>query len=133
MFGALQAQSLSMSAETQRLDQWLWHARFFKTRSLATKLVSGGHVRVDGLRISKPAFALKPGVTLTFPQARRIRVIQVDAVASRRGPASEAQTLYTDLTPPEEERPIEAQIERTGRPSRKDRRNARLSKRRLLE
>lgn len=122
-----------MSDDTQRLDQWLWHARFFKTRSLATKLVSGGHVRVDGTRLSKPAHALKPGVTLTFPQARRIRVIQVDALATRRGPAPEAQTLYTDLTPPEEERPPQAKIERTGRPSKKDRRNARLSKGHMLE
>lgn len=122
-----------MSDETQRLDQWLWHARFFKTRSLATKLVSSGNVRVDGTRVSKPAYALKQGVTLTFPQVRRIRVIQVDALAKRRGPAPEAQALYTDLTPLEEERPSEAQIERTGRPSRKDRRNARLSKRSLLE
>jgi len=122
-----------MSDATQRLDQWLWHARFFKTRNLATKLVSGGHVRVDGTRVSKPAHALRVGVTLTFPQARRIRVIQVDALALRRGPAPEAQTLYTDKTPEEEERPAEAKIERTGRPSRKDRRNARLSKRQLLE
>ncbi|MEM6384857.1 MAG: RNA-binding S4 domain-containing protein [Pseudomonadota bacterium] len=122
-----------MSDETQRLDQWLWHARFFRTRSLATKLVSGGHVRVDGVRVSKPAHALRPGVTLTFPQARQIRVIKVDLLATRRGPATEAQTLYTDLTPPEEERPPQASIERTGRPSRKDRRNARLSKRSQLE
>lgn len=122
-----------MTEAIQRLDQWLWHARFFKTRSLATKLVSGGHVRVDGTRVSKPAHALKPGATLTFPQARRIRVVQVEALATRRGPAPEAQTLYTDLTPPEEERPPQARIERTGRPSKKDRRNARLSKSHLLE
>lgn len=122
-----------MSGDTQRLDQWLWHARFFKTRGLATKLVSGGNVRVDGIRVSKPAHALRPGVTLTFPQARRIKVIQVDALATRRGPAPEAQALYTDLTPPEEERPPQAKIERTGRPSKKDRRNARLSKGHMLE
>ena len=119
--------------DTQRLDQWLWHARFFKTRSLATKLVSGGHVRVDGTRVSKPAHALRPGATLTFPQARRIRVIRVEALSVRRGPAPEAQTLYTDLTPPEEDRPAQARIERTGRPSRNDRRNARLSKQGTLE
>jgi ribosome-associated heat shock protein Hsp15 len=122
-----------MSGDTQRLDQWLWHARFFKTRSIATRLVSGGNVRVDGIRVSKPAHGLRPGATLTFPQARRIRVIQVDALATRRGPAPEAQALYTDLTPPEEERPAQAQIERTGRPNKKDRRNARLSKQGTLE
>ena len=122
-----------MSDNTQRLDQWLWHARFFKTRGLATKLVAGGHVRVDGTRVSKPAHALCPGATLTFPQARRIRIIRVDILATRRGPAPEAQALYTDLTPPEEERPAEPRIERTGRPNKKDRRNALLSKQGMLE
>ena len=114
--------------DTQRLDQWLWHARFFKTRGLASKLVSGGHVRVDGTRVSKPSHALRPGVTLTFPQARRVRVIQVDALATRRGPAPEAQALYTDLTPPEKDKlPQNPRFEGKGRPTKKDRRNARLS------
>ena len=120
--------------DTQRLDLWLWHARFFKTRSLATKLVSGGHVRVDGVRVSKPAYALRTGVTLTFPQAKQIRVIQVDILATRRGPAPEAQGLYTDLTPPPEDKlPPNPRFEGKGRPSRKDRRNARLSKGAMLE
>lgn len=115
-------------SETQRLDQWLWHARFFKTRSMATKLVSGGHVRVDGTRVSKPAHALRPGVTLTFPQARRIRVVRVEALATRRGPAPEAQALYTDLSPePEDSAPPNPRFEGKGRPTKKDRRNARLS------
>lgn len=115
-------------SETQRLDQWLWHARFFKTRSMATKLVSGGHVRIDGTRVSKPAHALRPGVTLTFPQARRIRVVRVEALAARRGPAPEAQALYTDLGPePEDSAPPNPRFEGKGRPTKKDRRNARLS------
>ena len=114
--------------DTQRLDQWLWHARFFKTRGLATKLVSGGHVRVDGTRVSKPSHALRPGVTLTFPQAKRVRVIQVDALTTRRGPAPEAQALYTDLTPPEKDKlPPNPRFEGKGRPTKKDRRKARLS------
>lgn len=112
--------------DTQRIDKWLWHARFFKTRSLATEVVAGGHVRVDGDRISKPAHAVRPGVTLTFPQVRRIRVIRVEALSSRRGPATEAQTLYTDLTPTEEDAPKNPGYEGKGRPSAKDRRNARL-------
>ena len=113
--------------ETQRLDQWLWHARFFKTRGLATKLVTGGHVRVDGYRIQKASFALRPGMTLTFKQARRIRVIQVDQLAKRRGPATEAQSLYTDLTPEEQDKtPPNPRFEGKGRPTGKDRRNARL-------
>ncbi len=113
--------------ETQRLDQWLWHARFFKTRGLATKLVTGGHVRVDGNRIQKASFALRPGMTLTFKQARRIRVIQVDHLANRRGPATEAQGLYTDLSPEEQDKtPSNPRFEGKGRPTGKDRRNARL-------
>lgn len=121
-------------SDTQRLDQWLWHARFFKTRGLATKLVSGGHVRVDSTRVSKPAHPLRPGVTLTFPQARRIRVIRVEALATRRGPAPEALALYTDLTPePEDRLPPNPKFEGKGRPSKKDRRNARLSRDRPLE
>ena len=120
--------------DTQRLDQWLWHARFFKTRSLATKQVTGGHVRVDGERAQKASHALRPGVTLTFKQARRIRVIRVEALATRRGPAVEAQALYTDLTPPKENpAPANPRYEGKGRPTGKDRRNARLYRDRPLE
>lgn len=120
--------------ETQRLDQWLWHARFFKTRGLATKLVAGGHVRADGARVSKPAHALRAGTTLTFPQAKRIRIIQVDALTTRRGPAPEAQALYTDLTPPEEETPsANPKFERKGRPTKRERRTGRLSKQDWLD
>lgn len=87
-------------------------------------------MRVDGTKVSKPAHSLRIGVTLTFPQARRIRIIQVNALSDRRGPAPEAQALYTDLTPPEEKRekpPANPKFEGKGRPSKKDRRNARLS------
>ena len=118
---------------TQRLDKWLWHARFFKTRGLATKLVAAGHVRVDGDRVSKPSFGVRPGFTLTFPQARRVRVIRVEALSTRRGPAPEAQTLYTDLTPPEEPVLQNPRFEGKGRPTGKDRRNARLYKQGPLE
>ena len=110
----------------QRLDKWLWHARFFKTRGLATKLVSAGHVRIDGARVSKPSYSIRPGLTLTFPQAKRVRVIRIESLSTRRGPAPEAQALYTDLTPPEEPSPKNPRFEGKGRPTGKDRRNARL-------
>ena len=114
-------------SDSQRLDQWIWHARFFKTRGLATKFVAGGHVRVDGQRVSKPSYALRPGHVLTFRKARRIRVIRVDSLATRRGPAPEAQALYSDLAPPEDDNvPCVPRFDGKGRPSRKDRRNARL-------
>ena len=110
---------MSAAGPTQRIDQWLWMARFFKTRGRATKLVQSGRVRIDGEPAVKPATPVAQGQTLTFPQARRIRVIRVEAIATRRGPAPEAQALYTDLTPPEE-----APKPRVGpRPTGKDRRD----------
>lgn len=111
---------MSNARPTGRIDKWLWQARFFKTRSLATKLVADGQVRLNSNRISKPATAIGAGDVLTFAQGARIRVIRVTALATRRGPAPEAQTLYDDLTPPEEDTPEPA---RTGpRPTKKDRR-----------
>ena len=105
---------------TQRLDKWLWMARFFKTRSLAAKLVSGGGVRVNGMRITKTSTAIKQGDTLTFPQGRQVRVVQLLDIATRRGPAPEAQALYTDLSPAPDGPPPP----RVGaRPTKKDRRN----------
>jgi ribosome-associated heat shock protein Hsp15 len=90
--------------------------------------VAGGHVRVDGTRVSKPSYSLTPGLTLTFPQAKQIRVIRVELLATRRGPAAEAMTLYSDLTPPpQNDLPPNPRFDGKGRPGRKDRRNARLS------
>ncbi|MEP3331584.1 RNA-binding S4 domain-containing protein [Sedimentitalea sp.] len=108
------------SPDKLRLDKWLWHARFFKTRTLAAKQVSGGHVRVNGERTIKPACGITPGDVLTFAQARQARVIKIVELGDRRGPASEAQALYEDLAPPE---PREPAPERVGeRPTKKDRR-----------
>jgi len=87
-------------AERPRLDKWLWQARFFKTRSLAAKMCAGGGIRIDGVPTQKAHAAVRPGQVLTFVQGRHIRVIEVLALAERRGPASEAQTLYRDLQPP---------------------------------
>ena len=83
-----------------RLDKWLWHARFFKTRSLATREVQSGHIRVNTARTTKPAQLVGPGDTLTFPQADLIRVVRLLGTGARRGPAPEAQALYDDLAPP---------------------------------
>jgi ribosome-associated heat shock protein Hsp15 len=114
-----------------RVDKWLWHARFFKSRSLATAMVAAGRLRVNGERTAKPNAQVRPGDVLTFPQARQIRVIEIAALATRRGPASEAQTLYADLAPPEArkkaadvpETASPAERERgAGRPTKKERR-----------
>jgi len=82
-----------------RLDKFLWHARFAKTRSLAAKLCAAG-IRVDGVLVAKPGALVRPGQVLTFALGRHVRVIELLAVGDRRGPAEEARTLYRDLAPP---------------------------------
>ncbi len=82
---------------TVRLDKWLWHARFFRTRGIATAEVAAGHVRVNGVKVSKPGRAVGAGDTLTFAQGAQIRLVRVLATTVRRGPATEAQQLYLDL------------------------------------
>jgi len=112
-----------MSRPTDRLDRWLWHARFFKTRSLAARIVSGGGVRVNGVRTAKPAAAVGPGDVLTFAQARAIRVVRITALGTRRGPAAEVQALYDDLDPPVDRADESAGAPRSGpRPTKKARR-----------
>ena len=114
------------AAETLRIDKWLWHARFFKSRTTATKLCAGGRVRVNREVIAKAHHPVRAGDIITFPQGRTIRVVEVVALGERRGPASEAQTLYTDLTPPpppREATPSAARRERgAGRPTKAERR-----------
>jgi ribosome-associated heat shock protein Hsp15 len=86
--------------ERLRLDKWLWHARVVKSRSLAAQLVSEGHVRVNGTRVETPAKPVKPSDVLTVALERTVRVLKIVALGTRRGPASEAQGLYEDLSPP---------------------------------
>ena len=124
---------MTAQQSTGRLDKWLWHARFFKTRSLAAQVVGAGKVRVDGVPVSKPSRAIAPGVVLTFPQARTIRVVRVVALADRRGPASEAQQLYEDLTPPSENHMQNPAYDGVGRPSGREARRMRAARPRLLE
>lgn len=90
-----------MTEESLRLDKWLWYARFFKTRSLATKLCNASKLRIAGEIVDKAHYKVNPGDVLTFPQGQQIRVIKVLALATRRGPAAEAQALYEDLKPPD--------------------------------
>ncbi len=108
--------------QTLRVDKWLWQARFFKTRSLAARQVSDGKVRVNSVKISKPARSIGAGDVLTFPQGHAIRVVRVVALGERRGPAAEAQAFYEDLSPPERQ-PAQKPLARGGpRPTKKDRR-----------
>ncbi len=83
-----------------RLDKWLFHARFFKSRDLAQDCVESGHLRLNAQRCKKPGHGVVVGDVLTFPQGGQIRVVRVLALAGRRGPATEAQALYCDLDAP---------------------------------
>jgi ribosome-associated heat shock protein Hsp15 len=94
-----------MNEATQRLDKWLWFARFFKTRSLATKVCASTRLRVNSVPIGKAHHAIRVGDVLTFPLGPYIRVIKVLGLGSRRGPAPEARLLYEDLDPPNPARP----------------------------
>ncbi len=87
------------TGEKIRLDKWLWHARFFKTRTLAGKVCKSGKVRLNGAHIAKASVLFKTGDVLTFPKENDIKVVRMLLAGERRGPAPEAQTLYEDLTP----------------------------------
>ncbi|WP_339109361.1 RNA-binding S4 domain-containing protein [Thioclava sp. GXIMD4216] len=80
-----------------RIDKWLWQARFVKTRTLAVSLVSGGKLRINGQKITKPGRSIGPGDILTLSMQGGVKVLEVLACGERRGPAPEARLLYRDL------------------------------------
>lgn len=81
-----------------RLDKWLWHARFFKSRSQAAAFCAEGRLRLNRRHIGRASAALRVGDVLTFPLGNAIRVVRVLALGKRRGPPAEARTLYQDLS-----------------------------------
>lgn len=87
-------------SEKLRIDKWLWHARFYKTRSLASKACQAGHIVLNGQSVSKASVNVVAGDRLQFFQGTHLRVVEVVAMGERRGPAPEAQTLYVDHSPP---------------------------------
>jgi ribosome-associated heat shock protein Hsp15 len=85
-----------------RLDVWLWRARFFKTRALASSFIAGKGVRLErgGLpvrKIDKPGYDIAVGDRLAFAFGGRVHLIQIAAMGTRRGPPSEAAILYKTL------------------------------------
>lgn len=121
------------SAETLRIDKWLWYARFLKSRTLAAGLCGSGKLRLNNEPVRKSHQVLRVGDVLTFPLGPYIRVIRVVALGARRGPAPEAQALYEDLDPPrpksspEKARdgktgPVAARERGSGRPTKTERR-----------
>jgi ribosome-associated heat shock protein Hsp15 len=111
-----------------RLDKWLWAARCFKTRGLATEACAAGHVKVGGVT-AKAARSLRRGEEVTIKTGDGLRILEVVGLSERRGPATVARTLYHDRSPPRPP-PSEAQGVATrdrglGRPTKQDRREIR--------
>lgn len=83
---------------TQRIDKWLWFARFLKTRTLAAETVLAGKVRLNRVRVEKPSQPVRVDDVLTLVLNRRVRLIKVLALGERRGPSATARALYEELT-----------------------------------
>ncbi len=117
--------------QTQRIDKWLWHARFVKTRSLAQKLITSGRVRLDRSRISSTSHPVRPGNVLTLSLPKQVCIVEIIDIAERRGPYCVARLLYNDLTPEiskpsaaRSQQPTTAIIEKEKRPDSRSRRLA---------
>jgi ribosome-associated heat shock protein Hsp15 len=121
-----------------RIDKWLWAARFYKTRSLASAAVEAGHVELNGER-AKPSKQIKIGDEIRVRISQFTHIVHVRGFAERRGPAAEAQLLYeeTEASKKERERLAEQRrlaptpaYEEGGRPTKRDRRDMSRIKRR---
>lgn len=80
-----------------RIDRFLWFARLARSRGVAQTMAEAGTMRLDGRRVDRAHLAVRVGSVLTFMQGGGVRVVRVALLPTRRGPASEAATLYTDL------------------------------------
>jgi ribosome-associated heat shock protein Hsp15 len=116
--------------DSVRIDKWLWAARFFKTRSMATDAVDGGKVRLNGERV-KPARGVKPGDRLDIDNGATEWEVIVKDVAEKRGSATIAQTLYDETAESIAAREKKAELRKyfrepgemlKGRPTKRDRR-----------
>lgn len=117
--------------EKLRIDKWLWAARFYKTRSLASEEIDRGRVRVNGVAV-KPARELKGGELLEVRIGTVTRSVIVKAVSDRRGGAPQAALLYDETPESIQQRAAQAEQHRLspepalslvqGRPTKRDRR-----------
>jgi ribosome-associated heat shock protein Hsp15 len=119
-----------MPTDAVRVDKWLWAARFFKTRSLATTAVDGGKVKLNGERV-KPSRSVKEGDTLEIDNGSTEWEVVVRVLSEQRGPAAVAQTLYAETDKSVQRRHQESEKRKffhepsatlKGRPTKRDRR-----------
>lgn len=121
-----------------RVDKWLWAARFFKTRSLATEAIQGGRVDVNGTR-AKASKEVRVGDRVDVTIGQQAWTVVVRGLSDKRGPATVAQTLYEE-TPASTARREQQAAERrlapapgadmVGRPTKRDRRQIEAMRRR---
>jgi ribosome-associated heat shock protein Hsp15 len=116
-----------------RIDKWLWAARFFKTRALASVAVSGGHAQVGGSRV-KPSRNVQIGSRLQIKRGEELFEIDVLALSDRRGPAKEAALLYAETEESKNRREAARELRKLiggpvarpeGRPDKRDRKKIR--------
>ena len=93
------------SSPSLRVDKFLWFARIAKTRGFAQELVEEGHLRIDRRVVERAHAPVRIGNVLSFPLHGRVRVIRIEALPARRGPAAEARICYTDLSPAPDPQP----------------------------
>ena len=84
-----------MTGERVRIDKWLWHARFYRSRALAQQAAVSGLLRLNGQRVEKASVGVQAGDIVTLPRGRDVLAVRIEAVAVRRGPFAEAQKLYS--------------------------------------
>ena len=108
-----------------RVDTWLWSVRLTKTRSLASEVCRGGHVKVNGVRV-KPARPVKPGDEIHFRHDGRDRVVVVTRIITKRVGAPVAAECYIDKSPPpppSQSAPVAVRDRGAGRPTKRERRS----------
>ena len=122
MVDAASISNVQISSEPVRVDKWLWATRSYKTRSMATKACTNGHVRING-NVTKASQKVRIGDEVRALTTGGVRILIVVAFAEKRGPFSFAQTLYEDKTPPPIKEIAPPRLIRGGgRPSKKERR-----------
>jgi len=94
------SRSVSSELTSRRLDQWLWFARLARSRSLASRVCTAGAIILNGVVVRKARHLIRVGDVIVVPQGILSRTIRVKALGARRGPASEAQSLYEEADAP---------------------------------
>jgi len=122
---------MSKPFNSVRIDKWLWAARFFKTRVLATEMVNGGHVQLNGEPV-KASKAVQAGDELRIQRGQERFIVMITALAEKRGSAAVAQTLYQETEQSLSERENQRQLRKLNRSPAPDKRPDKKSRRHII-